>query len=166
MTSLRRTQIYLKTTLELVLGRIEVRWHWNGGDWILERTAGSRSRAHPDLHWGQSRAARQQAVEDAEYGIKAPGIWVVGQLDHAYCLFDMCGVLKSNIPWRVQIVRECNFPGLIEDWLWVESTFPAGAWALIPRPRSPHASFNHVIHFALPELNLELVWILFRDGGG
>ena len=63
------------------------------------------------------RAARQQAVVDAEFGIKAPGIWVVGQLDPAYCLFDMCGVLKSNIPWRVQIVRECNFPGLIEDWL-------------------------------------------------
>ena len=50
MTSLRKKQIYLKTTLELVLGRIGVRWHWNGGNWIFERAAGSRSRVHPDLH--------------------------------------------------------------------------------------------------------------------
>ena len=33
---------------------------------------------------GQSRAARLQAVEGAEFGIKDLGIWVVGQLDHAY----------------------------------------------------------------------------------
>ena len=56
MTSLRKKQIYLKTTLELVLGRIEVRWHWNGGNWIFERAAGSRSRVHPDLHCIEDKA--------------------------------------------------------------------------------------------------------------